>query len=125
MSRDVQLYFEEIVTACDRILEYTHGKSQGEVLETRINRDAVLWNLMTIGEAVKNVPEDVRTQHVGIEWRKIAGLRDVVAHHYPRSTTLCFASSQRCRSHHTGRPELRRDDTHRRSQHWARCGSCR
>lgn len=82
MSRDVSLYFEEIVAACDRIFEYTRGKTRVEVLETRLTRDAVLWNLMTIGEAVKSIPMEVRAQHTDIEWRKIAGLRDVVAHQY-------------------------------------------
>ena len=44
--------------------------------------DAVLRNLEIIGEAVKNLPEDVRLRYNQIEWRKLAGLRDIVAHEY-------------------------------------------
>jgi uncharacterized protein with HEPN domain len=44
--------------------------------------DAVLRNLEVIGEAVKNLPDDFRDLHPQIEWRKIAGLRDIVAHVY-------------------------------------------
>ncbi len=51
MSRDPRLYFEEILGACDRVLEYAKDKSRTKALETRINRDAILWNLMTIGRS--------------------------------------------------------------------------
>jgi uncharacterized protein with HEPN domain len=44
--------------------------------------DAVVRNLEIIGEAVKQIPEDVRAQEPGVEWRKIAGLRDIITHAY-------------------------------------------
>jgi uncharacterized protein with HEPN domain len=44
--------------------------------------DAVMRNLQIIGEAAKNVPPEIRVRYPEIEWRKIAGLRDVLAHAY-------------------------------------------
>lgn len=44
--------------------------------------DAVVRNLEIIGEAVKNLPEDVRELRPEIEWKKVARFRDVIAHHY-------------------------------------------
>ena len=44
--------------------------------------DAVVRNLEVIGEAVKGIPADVRERAPGIDWRRIAGLRDVLAHAY-------------------------------------------
>ena len=44
--------------------------------------DAVVRNLEIIGEAAKNVPEEVRQSYPEIEWRKIAGLRDILSHTY-------------------------------------------
>jgi uncharacterized protein with HEPN domain len=35
-----------------------------------------------IGEAVKNIPNDMRDRYPQIEWRKIVGLRDILAHAY-------------------------------------------
>jgi len=35
-----------------------------------------------LGEAAKGVPEDVRARHQEVDWRAIAGLRDVLAHAY-------------------------------------------
>jgi uncharacterized protein with HEPN domain len=44
--------------------------------------DAVVRNLQIIGEAVKQIPSNIRAQYPTIEWRKIAGLRDILAHAY-------------------------------------------
>ena len=44
--------------------------------------DAVLRNLEVIGEAVKKLPADFRRNHPEVEWKKIAGLRDIVIHEY-------------------------------------------
>jgi uncharacterized protein with HEPN domain len=44
--------------------------------------DAVSLNLQIIGEAVKKIPPELRDRYSQIEWRKIAGLRDTIAHAY-------------------------------------------
>jgi len=52
------------------------------VLCHELVRDAVLWNLLVLGEAAKQVPAHIRLEHSAIEWRKISGFRDVLAHGY-------------------------------------------
>jgi uncharacterized protein with HEPN domain len=44
--------------------------------------DAVLRNIEIVGEASKQVPANVRKQYPEVDWRRIAGMRDIVAHHY-------------------------------------------
>ena len=39
-------------------------------------------SLEVIGEAVKNLPQDFKEAHGEIEWKKIAGMRDILTHHY-------------------------------------------
>ncbi|XGW00520.1 MAG: DUF86 domain-containing protein [Leptolyngbya sp. BL-A-14] len=82
MSRDLQLYLTDILVACEKVLRYTDGMNFQQFIADDRTFDAVIRNLQIIGEAVKNVPMDVRDRNPEIEWRKIAGLRDVLAHTY-------------------------------------------
>lgn len=43
---------------------------------------AFVRSIEIIGEAVKQLPEDLLAQHQTIEWRAIARMRDYVIHHY-------------------------------------------
>lgn len=45
-------------------------------------QDGVVRNLEIIGEAIKNVPEEIREKNSEVEWRKISGLRDILIHAY-------------------------------------------
>lgn len=47
-------------------------------------RDAILYNLVIIGEAVKHVGDTTREEAPDIPWRRIAGLRDLLTHEYFR-----------------------------------------
>lgn len=82
MSRDYRQWLEDILESCGKILRFTAQISFDEFVEDEKTYDAVVRNLEIIGEAAKNVPEDIRVRYPGIEWRKIAGLRDVIAHEY-------------------------------------------
>jgi uncharacterized protein with HEPN domain len=44
--------------------------------------DAIVRNLEIIGEAAKRIPPQMRARYPDVEWNKIAGLRDIVAHEY-------------------------------------------
>lgn len=39
-------------------------------------------SLEIIGEAAKKIPEDFRSEHPDIEWRKFAGMTDRLIHDY-------------------------------------------
>ena len=82
MSRDYRLFLEDILESCTRIERYTRAMSFDQFVKDDKTYDAVLRNLEIIGEAVKNLPEEVRLRYNQIEWRKLAGLRDIVAHEY-------------------------------------------
>lgn len=44
--------------------------------------DAVLMNFIVIGEMAGKLSEDFKNNHNEIEWWKIKGLRNIVAHNY-------------------------------------------
>jgi uncharacterized protein with HEPN domain len=53
-------------------------------VDERFRRDAILYNLLIVGEAVKALGVETKAQRPEIPWRQIAGLRDRLAHEYYR-----------------------------------------
>ena len=82
MPRDSRVYLEDILEATRKIASYTANLSKVAFLEDEKTFDAVVRNLEVIGEAVKKLPEDFRAQYPSLEWKKMAGLRDILIHEY-------------------------------------------
>ena len=82
MFRDPKLYLNDIIRCCERVQRYTAEMTQEQFLADERTYDAVLRNLEIIGEAVKGLPPEVRQQMQNIQWQKIAGMRDWLAHAY-------------------------------------------
>ena len=82
MSRDPLLYVRDMRDACTAVLTHAQGLTRDAFFADAKVLHATLWNLMVLGEAAKRVPEVLRVEHESIEWRKVAGFRDVLAHGY-------------------------------------------
>jgi uncharacterized protein with HEPN domain len=82
MPRASDLYLHDIMRAISRIETLTTELEESTFTADNLQVDGVLFNLMTIGEAVKNIPDEVRDQYPEIRWRDIGRFRDRVVHHY-------------------------------------------
>lgn len=81
-ERDPAVFLKDIVKSIQKIQRYTAGKTYEEFIDNELLVDGVVRNLEIIGEAVKNIPANFRKKYSFIEWRKIAGLRDILIHEY-------------------------------------------
>lgn len=82
MPRDFRLYLDDILQSIDKIQRYSSGISFDEFAKDDKSSDAVVRNLEIIGEAVKNIPLKIHKKYPEVEWIKMAGLRDILAHEY-------------------------------------------
>jgi uncharacterized protein with HEPN domain len=82
MPRSIRVHLEDMATSSEKIIDFVHGMSFETFEDDSRTFDAVVRNLEIIGEAAKAVPEDVRTKYPQVEWKKIAGLRDMLIHEY-------------------------------------------
>jgi uncharacterized protein with HEPN domain len=82
MNKDPLVFIEHVLESIDAIKEYTKGLSKEDFSSSKEKQDAVLRRIEIIGEAVKNLPADVKDEYPKIPWKQIAGMRDIVAHNY-------------------------------------------
>ncbi|MGQ9592252.1 MAG: HepT-like ribonuclease domain-containing protein [Planctomycetota bacterium] len=81
MSKDSRVYLAHILECLEKIERFTAGGGEA-FLADELVQDAVLRNFEVIGEAAKRLDDAYRAAHPEIPWRALAGLRDVLIHHY-------------------------------------------
>jgi uncharacterized protein len=75
---DVRGRIADMLEAIDRIASCTRDHDAGTFADSGMARDAVVWNLTVLGEAVRGVPEEVQVRHPEIPWAKLRGLRGLL-----------------------------------------------
>ena len=81
-DRDDQVYLSDILESIDKIELYINGLTEHQFEKDSEKQDAVLRRVEIIGEAVKCISIELKNQHPSIQWRAIAGMRDIVIHQY-------------------------------------------
>ncbi|MEV4181311.1 DUF86 domain-containing protein [Streptosporangium canum] len=76
------LYLVDIVEAARKIASYLEGVSPEVWAADSMRRDAVIWQLSIIGEAVGGISDETRASTPEIPWKLIRGMRNNVVHRY-------------------------------------------
>ncbi len=82
MKKDPEVFIGHILESIHLIEKYVDQVPKKDFLESNNIQDAVIRRLEIIGEAVKNLPPEFRAEYPDVQWRQIAGMRDVLIHGY-------------------------------------------
>ncbi len=72
----------DIAKAARLTLEFVAGMNQQEFEADQKTQSAVLYQIAILGEAVKRLSPEFRSQNPDIPWAAMAGMRDKLIHDY-------------------------------------------
>lgn len=81
-KRDYLFYLEDIEDAMRHVFEFTRDFDFRKFKSTRLVVDAVIRNFEIMGEASKNIPDDIKQKYPEMPWSNIYRLRNIISHDY-------------------------------------------
>lgn len=82
MKKDPKIFLEHILQCIELVEEYVEGVTKKQFLESVQLQDSVIRRIEIMGEAVKNIPKQVKDKYPAIAWKEIGGMRDILIHEY-------------------------------------------
>jgi len=80
--RDYGLFIDDILEAIRKIEQYTEGDTFEGFSHNEMAVDAVIRNFEIIGEAARNISEEIKGKYPFVEWKEMIGFRNVLVHDY-------------------------------------------
>jgi len=80
-NRDRQS-LEDMLSAARKLRDYAQGTSRETLSSQSMRLDAVLYEIVVLGEATRRLSPEIRAAHPEVPWREIIGMRSVVTHGY-------------------------------------------
>jgi len=78
---DDRLYIHHVLECVRRIGRYCQNGEEA-FRESELIQDAVLRNLQTLAESTQRIGDRLKVRHPEVDWRAIAGFRNVLVHNY-------------------------------------------
>ena len=82
MSPSQPEFLRHILDECDFILQTTLNKTEQEIINDPTLSRAIIRSFQVIGEATKNLNDEIIVKYPQIDWKEIAGMRDKIIHDY-------------------------------------------
>jgi uncharacterized protein with HEPN domain len=80
--RDYKLYLKDILAAIESIERFVEGMDLEQFQADDKTASAVMRKFEIIGEAAKQIPDDIRQSYPQVPWKEMAGMRDKLVHFY-------------------------------------------
>jgi len=76
-----QARLQDILESIETIESYAVSSYEEFLADTK-TQQAILYNLMIIGEAANRISEDLREEYPAIPWSSMIGTRNIIIHGY-------------------------------------------
>ena len=80
--REWSLFVADMQEAIEKIASYVDAMTFTDFQSDTRTVDAVVHNMLVIGEAARCLPASIKENHPDIDWIAINGLRNRIAHEY-------------------------------------------
>jgi uncharacterized protein with HEPN domain len=82
MKRDAGDFLQDILDAMNNAEQFVNDMTYDVFVQDNKTIYAVVRAIEIMGEAAKNIPEELKVKQPEIPWRDMAGMRDKVIHGY-------------------------------------------
>ena len=81
-ARDYRDFLQDILAACRSIIGFTQGMTLDTYLADEKTRYAVMRGYEIMGEAVRHLPDAIKSANPDIPWATMAAVRNRIVHAY-------------------------------------------
>ncbi len=80
--KGTDVFLKHIIDSIEKIEDFTCNKTREDFLEDIQLQDATIRRIEIIGEASKNIPEEIKRKYPDAPWSEMARTRDKLIHGY-------------------------------------------
>lgn len=80
--REWRFRLDDMVDAAERIQERAAGRTQADLEGDAGLQDSLAWRFQVLGEAVRNLPTEVKDRHPSVPWDGMRAFRNRIVHGY-------------------------------------------
>jgi len=81
-GRKQRFFVEDILESIKKIQRYIENLNYNDFEKNELIVDAVIRNFEIIGEASRNIPDEIRNKYNDIPWKRMIGLRNIATLEY-------------------------------------------
>jgi len=81
-DRDIRLYLKDILAAIQAIEKFVKDMNFEQFRNNDLVSSAVIRKFEIIGEATRNIPQEIKKKYPDIPWKTMVGFRDKLIHFY-------------------------------------------
>ncbi len=82
MKREESFFLDDILENIEDIEKFSRNQTKEKLAKSSLRLKAIVRSLEIIGEAAKNISPGIKKKYPEVEWKKMAGARDIFIHAY-------------------------------------------